>query len=526
MEDIDITSLENANPDNLFGSSIDLILNTNTDNKYGSSSLKDINSLDFELNELMSQGEQTPAKPEYNYNGRSEYNTNNIFKDVSTNNNTTWDGYQKYQNLGDRSAYKNSNSSSTTPAHLEKATKLKLLNKFKKYKKKKIDVSKDYTLEDDLDEMLAEDNAIEERIETESSVKFNMIALKYIINTIESGNKYYDAFGIDLDGWSDSIEESEDTLQSILEELVVKYKDSFKYSPEIKLGMHLIGSGVVIAITNRMVKNSGIPGMDEVLKQNPELARAFQQAAINTISNTSGADSNTNNGNFLSNIGGFLNGMNPNKGSFGGASPGEHNLPMGNFNPTSFNPTSQHPPRPVEQSRQFSVRPDLARAFNNDGVSLQDNNNIEQPSKAFSKPTNNSNMPIGSIPLGSMPHGSIPLGNMQQQKRMKGPSSNNEEINNLLSGIKTKSLTIPTQPPQQPKVQHPFPLALPQEQPKMQPHVQPQMQQFKDTDSNSEVSDIEDITSVYSSSQAEVNKKRRGRPKGKSSSRNTISLTL
>ena len=49
-------------------------------------------------------------------------------------------------------------------------------------------------------------------------------------------------------------------------------------------------------MTNTMFK-SAIPGMDDILKQNPELMQQFSQAAVNSMS-----DNNPGFGNFMNNF--------------------------------------------------------------------------------------------------------------------------------------------------------------------------------------------------------------------------------
>ena len=57
-------------------------------------------------------------------------------------------------------------------------------------------------------------------------------------------------------------------------------------APELKLMFQLGGGAVMLHMTNSMFKNS-MPGMDDIMKQNPDLMRQFTQAAVNQMDDTS-----------------------------------------------------------------------------------------------------------------------------------------------------------------------------------------------------------------------------------------------
>ena len=95
-------------------------------------------------------------------------------------------------------------------------------------------------------------------------------------------------------------------MMKYLQELHEKYKSKAKMAPELKLLFQLGGSGIMVHMTNTMFKSS-MPGMDDIMKQNPELMQQFTQAAVNTM-----GESNPGFGN-------FMNSFMP--GSAGGAAP-------------------------------------------------------------------------------------------------------------------------------------------------------------------------------------------------------------
>ena len=53
-------------------------------------------------------------------------------------------------------------------------------------------------------------------------------------------------------------------------------------APELKLLFQLGGSAIMVHMTNTMFK-SAMPGMDDIMRQNPELMQQFTQAAVSSM---------------------------------------------------------------------------------------------------------------------------------------------------------------------------------------------------------------------------------------------------
>ena len=71
----------------------------------------------------------------------------------------------------------------------------------------------------------------------------------------------------------------------LLSELSEKYGGQSEMAPELKLLMMLGGSAFMFHLSNTMFKSS-IPGMDDIMKQNPELMQQFAKAAVGSIGKT------------------------------------------------------------------------------------------------------------------------------------------------------------------------------------------------------------------------------------------------
>ena len=61
-----------------------------------------------------------------------------------------------------------------------------------------------------------------------------------------------------------------------------KYKSKATMAPELKLIFQLGASGMMLHMTNTMFK-SAMPGMDDIMRQNPDLAEQFTRAAVDSM---------------------------------------------------------------------------------------------------------------------------------------------------------------------------------------------------------------------------------------------------
>ena len=112
----------------------------------------------------------------------------------------------------------------------------------------------------------------------EASLRFQRSMLTTVTNGMEFLNNRYDPIGVNLDGWSEQINENLEDYDEIFEELYDKYKDRTKVAPEVRLIMSLGLSAAMCHVTNTMFK-SRMPGMDDILRKNPDLAKQMAQAA-------------------------------------------------------------------------------------------------------------------------------------------------------------------------------------------------------------------------------------------------------
>ena len=98
--------------------------------------------------------------------------------------------------------------------------------------------------------------------------------LMAFVSAIEFMNSKFDPFDIKLDGWAEAVNENIDDYDDVFGELHEKYAGKAKIAPELKLLFMLGGSAAMLHMTNTMFKSS-IPGMDDIMRQNPELMQQF-----------------------------------------------------------------------------------------------------------------------------------------------------------------------------------------------------------------------------------------------------------
>ena len=399
-----------------FGGGLELLMNDKIrENSRPTSDidLDDLNKLENELNDLVDDHPSSSFapksdffdKPSVSFSDEPSFKLNNLDDDNglgratsdTENENKTWDGYGKFNNIP-------LNPDKSVPMEPKMSRdemlreKFKYLRKLETLEKKGVELSKKYTMDSSLQEMIGEYETIMDEKAKQNSIKFQGNMLMAVINGIEFLNGKFDPFDIKLDGWSDQIQENITDYDDIFSELHEKYKSKASMAPELKLLFQLGGSAMMVHMTNTMFK-SAMPGMDDILRQNPDLMRSFQSAAVNSMAQTNPGFS------------GFMGGLMNDSG---------RSVPMGMGPPPPMatqGPNAVPPPVGRPGNNNFA-RPDLNMSRSNfeDGISLREN---------FERPD------IQDRTSRRQP---------APRPEMKGPS----DITDILSGLKTKTINIQT----------------------------------------------------------------------------------
>jgi hypothetical protein len=363
-----------------FGGGIELLMNDKrtTSTTHTNVEFDDITELENDLNDLVGDNNSS-SHVRFNNNdnnlGESTINLDNSSK--------TWDGYGKFNDIPIAPEIHMPSSSKMSSNEILKEKK-KYLRKLEFFEKKGIQLTKKYDMDSNLDEMKCESEMIEDEKIRQNSIKFQGNLLLTIVNGIEYMNNKFDPFDVNLDGWGEQIQENIEDYDDVFSELHEKWKNKATISPELKLLFQLGSSAVMVHMTNSIFKTA-LPGMDDILKQNPDLMRQFQNAAVNTM--------------------------------------GNNNPGLANF--MSQGQSQRRPPSPVQtkyqQNLREQVRPDISMARgvfsdNNDGFDIRETN-----ASVFDK-----------TPRTTRKEMKGPTG------EMKGP----DELSSILSGLKTKKISV------------------------------------------------------------------------------------
>jgi Family of unknown function (DUF5767) len=259
----------------------------------------------------------------------------------------TWDGYGKFNNIPVNPDKVFSSQPQLTKEEMLRE-KFKYLRKLEALEKKGVELTKKYTMESNLMEMQGEYEMIMEEKAKTNSIQFQANMLRAFINGIEFLNNKFDPFDIKLDGLGEQVNENINDYDDIFGELYDKYKSKASLAPELKLLFQLGGSAMMVHLSNTMLK-SAMPGMDDILRQNPDLMRSFQDAAVKTMSNSNPG------------LAGFMGGIMENQGP-----------------PPSNSRSFAGPPPPVATQGPFAQPPPSGRPGNNDFSMRSDGINIRE----------------------------------------------------------------------------------------------------------------------------------------------------
>jgi len=217
-------------------------------------------------------------------NNLNNYDNNTINNDLPENKSTINQQQQSYSQSKPTNFYQE-----RRPTEEEiNNEKRNLLYQFDRLEKKGVNLPKKHTINSSLEEMKADLERITRDKRVDASIKFQRKVLIACVTGIEFVNTKFDPINAKLDGWSENVNEGVDEYDDVFEELHDKYKGDSKMAPELRLLMSLAGSAFMFHLTNTMFKTS-LPGLDQVMKQNPDLMRQFASATANTM-NQSGND--------------------------------------------------------------------------------------------------------------------------------------------------------------------------------------------------------------------------------------------
>jgi hypothetical protein len=317
----------------------------------------------------------------------------------SLGNTKTWDGFTKITNIPSEKENRTAGMSDREISRLkrrmlEKLNELVAKNQYK--------INGHLSMESNFEEIEDEYETALEAKRKRDSVQMQAMWMKSALGTLEYWNGVLDPFDVNLDGWTDAVWDDIESYEDIFGQLYERYKGG-SIAPELKLLLKLGISASTCHMMNKTIQR--VPGMGDLFRDNPDLMRAYNDAAVKSMSKT-------NDGFAMYD----MMRQEDMRGGGSGGGGGSRAAPSASFGP---------PPKPIEtresrpgsglRNMQFtepaSSRPDLAMSrgpmFREEGIQLS------------------SHAPVNQAP---------------SRPEMKGPQ--NIEVNNIIAGLKPKVVDI------------------------------------------------------------------------------------
>jgi hypothetical protein len=161
--------------------------------------------------------------------------------------------------------------------------KYEILRKFERLQKLGVPIRKRFTLDSPLDEMKMELEFIRREKAMDQTIKqfcdwyiTGMSAMEWSSKNVP----LMQAFGLKLDGLSESAQMNVADMEEDFEELYDLYGDKLKMHPLVRIPIRTCMMVYMVHLTNQMAMKAPIPNMDQILKSNPDIARQLSMAAM------------------------------------------------------------------------------------------------------------------------------------------------------------------------------------------------------------------------------------------------------
>ena len=161
--------------------------------------------------------------------------------------------------------------------------KYELLRKFERLAKLGVPMRKRFTIDSPLEEMKMELDFIKREKQMDSTIKQFSEWFVTGMSGLEWGSTnigLLKAFGLQLDGLSEAAQMNVVDLEDDFEELYEMYGENMKMHPLVRIPMRVCMMVYMVHLTNQMTRKAPIPNIDEIMRQNPDIARSLAAAAM------------------------------------------------------------------------------------------------------------------------------------------------------------------------------------------------------------------------------------------------------
>ena len=161
--------------------------------------------------------------------------------------------------------------------------KYEILRKFERLSKLGVPMRKRFTIDSPLEEMKMEMEFIKREKSMDATIKQFSEWFVTGMSAMEYGSKnvgFLKAFGLQLDGLSEAAQMNVADLEDDFEEMYDLYGENMKMHPLVRIPMRTCMMVYMVHLTNQMTRKSTIPNIDEIMRQNPDIARQLASAAM------------------------------------------------------------------------------------------------------------------------------------------------------------------------------------------------------------------------------------------------------
>ena len=161
--------------------------------------------------------------------------------------------------------------------------KYEILRKFERLSKLGVPMRKRFTIDSPIEEMKMELEFIKREKSMDSTIKQFSEWFVTGMSAMEYGSKnlaMLKAFGLQLDGLSEAAQMNVAELEDDFEELYDMYGENMKMHPLVRIPLRTCMMIYMVHLTNQMTRKAPIPNIDEIMRQNPDIARQLASAAM------------------------------------------------------------------------------------------------------------------------------------------------------------------------------------------------------------------------------------------------------
>jgi hypothetical protein len=142
---------------------------------------------------------------------------------------------------------------------------------------------KRFTMDSSIEEMKMELEFIKREKSMDATIKQSSEWFVTGMSGLEYGSKNIQmmkAFGLQLDGLSEAAQMNVADLEDDFEELYDLYGENLKMHPMVRIPLRTCMMIYMVHLTNQMARKAPIPNIDDIMRQNPDIARSLAAAAM------------------------------------------------------------------------------------------------------------------------------------------------------------------------------------------------------------------------------------------------------